>query len=403
MAGQPVLSVDNRLLDSPRLKERWVRKKGLDYYVTGENHDYLSDEILKITRGEADAYLRAGEQAFDLLRDTARRSLADPVRRAELGIPEKAVPLLQWSVKHEWDNYLIGRFDFAGGFDGLPLKLIEFNADTASLLPETVVLQPEILKKAGVTPAPNNLKAGLADTLKRIGRGRKDTANVVAHLGHPDDLHNSEILAEAMADAGWGRADAVELPELDFNPDSGLFYEAKAGRWIHYGTMVKFFPWDFALFEEPDLFDYLSEMVMNDRLRVLNPAWTLLLQSKALMVHAWRDAPGHPLLLPTEFVPEGLPNPLDGYVRKPVFGRTGDNVAIILRGRDVVAENQGYYGESTMVYQALAQFNMDEDKHRYQISTYHSFRASALACRRQDEWIIDDDAEYVPLAVGEYL
>lgn len=396
--------MDNRLEDSPRLKDRWVRKQGLSYYTTGENEDYLADEILRITRTEADAYLRAGEEAYDLLRSTARRSLADPERRAELGIPDKALPLLEYSVQKEWDDYLIGRFDFAGGFNGLPIKLIEFNADTASLLPETTVLQPEILKKAGLSPAPNDLQAGLMEGLRRIGRNaRKDTANVVAHMGHPDDIMNSEMLARATQDAGWGRTDAVDLPALDFNPDEGLFYEAKPGRWIHYGTMIKFFPWDFALFEEPELFDYLSEMILNDRLRVLNPAWTLLLQSKALMVHAWRDAPGHPLLLPTGMVPEALPNPLDGYVRKPVFGRTGDNVAIILRGRDVVAENQGHYRDGRMIYQALAQFNKDEDKHRYQVSTFYTTRACGLACRRQDDWIIDDDAEYVPLAIGEFL
>lgn len=393
--------MDKRLKDSPRLKDRWVRKQGLDYYTTGENHDYLSDEILQLTKAEAEAYMRAGQEAYDLLRATARRSLADPARRTELGVPDRAVPLLEWSIQKEWDNYLIGRFDFAGGFDGLPLKLIEFNADTASLMPETIVLQPEILKKAGIIEAPNNLLAGLTEALRHIGpNARKDTANVVAHMGHTDDELNAEMIARAVKDAGWGRADAVPLPDLDFNPDEGLFYEAKPGRWLHYGTMIKFFPWDFTLFEEPDLFDYLAEMVMNDRLRVLNPAWTLLLQSKALLVHAWRDAPGHPLLLPTGMLPEELPNPLDGYVRKPIFGRTGDNVAIILRGRDVVAENQGYYGDKKMVYQALAQFNQDEDKHRYQVSTFYTSRACGLACRRQDEWIIDDDAEFVPLGVG---
>lgn len=393
--------MDKRLEDRPRLKDRWVRKQGLDYYTTGENHDYLADEILQLSAAEARAYLDAAEECYDLLRATARRSLNDPARRAELGLPDRALKLMEYSVQKEWDNYLIGRFDFAGGFDSLPLKLIEFNADTASLLPETIVFQPEIIKKAGFQPAPNDLQKGLSDSLRRIGpNARKDTANVVAHMGHTDDVLNSDMLARATQDAGWGRTDAVELPALDFNPDEGLFFEAQPGRWIHYGTMIKFFPWDYALFEEPELFDYLAEMVMNDKLRVLNPAWALLLQSKALMAHAWRDAPGHPLLLPTVMIPEELPNPLDGYVRKPVFGRTGDNVAVILRGRDVVAENQGHYGDGQMIYQQLAQYNKDEDGHRYQVSSFYTTRACALACRRQDEWIIDDDAEFVALRVG---
>jgi glutathionylspermidine synthase len=395
--------VDNRLVDSPQLKERWVRKRGLDYYTTGENHDYLSDEILKITRAEHDAVMEASQEAYDLLRATARRSLADPVRRAELGIPDKAVPLLDWSVANEFDSTMIGRFDFAGGFNDLPLKLIEFNADTASLMPETGILQPEIISKAGLKPLPTSFLELFTAHLQTLGGGRADTATVVAHMGHEDDKLNAEVLKTAANDAGWGRIDVEELGDLHFNPDEGLFFEAKPGRWIHYGTMIKFFPWDYALFEEPELFDYLSEMVLDKKLRVLNPAWTLLLQSKALMAHAWQDNPGHPLLLPTAMVPEALPNPLDGYVRKPRFGRTGDNVAIILGGRNVAAENQGHYGHETMVYQQLAQYNIDEDKHRYQLSTFQTSRACAVCCRRQDEWIIDDDGEFVPLALGEFL
>ena len=33
--------------------------------------------------------------------------------------------------------HLYGRFDLSGGLDGKPIKLIEFNADTATCIPET--------------------------------------------------------------------------------------------------------------------------------------------------------------------------------------------------------------------------------------------------------------------------
>ncbi len=40
-------------------------------------------------------------------------------------------------VKQSWENdihwHLYGRFDLAGGIDGKPIKLIEFNADTPNL------------------------------------------------------------------------------------------------------------------------------------------------------------------------------------------------------------------------------------------------------------------------------
>lgn len=391
--------MDSRLTDAPRLKDRWLGKQGLSYYAAGENEAYLADEILRLTSAEANAALRAGDEAWELLRACARKSVFLEERLEGLGIPDFAVPLLKWSVENEWDNFLVGRFDFSGGIDDLPLKLIEFNADTASLLPETVVLQPEIISKAGLRPAPNDLRATLEANARRLGGGRKDTAIAAAHLGSTDDRLNTEVLAQIASAAKWGRVDNIMLPELEINPDEGVFHEAKPNRWIHYGTMIKFFPWDFAALEEPDLWEYLAELVMARKLRVFNPAWTMLLQSKALMVYAWEDNPGHRLLLPTAFDPAELPRPLEGYVRKPVFGRMGENIEMVMNGRNVMAKTEGDYGKGPVVYQEKANFATDREKHLYQLSTYQAPGACALCCRRQDDLIIDDDGEFVALAL----
>jgi glutathionylspermidine synthase len=125
----------------------------------------------------------------------------------------------------------------------------------------------------------------------------------------------------------------------------------------------------------------------------------MLLQSKALMAYAWEDNPGHPLLLPTAFDPADLPRPLDGYVRKPVFGRMGENIEMVMNGRNVLATTEGDYGNGPGVYQEKAPFASDRDKHLYQLSTYQAPQACALCCRRQDDLIIDDDAEFASLAL----
>lgn len=44
------------------------------------------------------------------------------------------------------DNDLYGRFDLSGGIDGKPIKLIEFNADTPTLLFEKTVIQYMLLQ-----------------------------------------------------------------------------------------------------------------------------------------------------------------------------------------------------------------------------------------------------------------
>ncbi len=83
----------------------------------------------------------------------------------ELNIPFNLVEL----VKESWENdvhwHLYSRFDLAGGVNGKPIKLIEFNADTPTSVFETAIIQWAMLKQNGLDEAAqfNNLY----DALKR--------------------------------------------------------------------------------------------------------------------------------------------------------------------------------------------------------------------------------------------
>ena len=54
-----------------------------------------------------------------------------------------------------------------------------------------------------------------------------------------------------------------------------------------------------------------------------------------------------------------------------------------------------------MLYQELALFNIDRENHQYQPSIFWTGDASALCFRRQDDPIIDDDAEFLGHIVEE--
>lgn len=394
-AAQPVLPVDKRLLPAKPLKSSFLKKANLTYYATGNNEDYLAEDLLGVTAAEEAAFFAAATVAYDLLRDTAKTVADSDGLLKACGIPAAAFPLIRWSIENEWDDYLIGRFDFSGGFDGVPIKLIEFNADTCSLMPETTTLQPELLDRAGKKAGKNNLLADLVARLLRIRQSPHlpGTAMLITDLGHDDDYHNAHVIAQAAKKAGWISAQHMLLERVTFDPDDAMMVDNGRGESIVYDVLFKFFPWDFAFLEEPDLGELLSEMVMERRLKVLNPAWAMLLQSKALLAMAWDRYPNHPLLLETTLGRESIR--AHQYVRKPYFGRMGENIALFQGARYPTVETGGHYADGPMVYQAIAQFNADQEEYRYQPSVFYTDRPSALAVRRQDDLIMDDDAEFI--------
>ena len=393
--------MDRRLEDVPALKEKFFRKHGLAYYGTGENHDYLSDEALLITEHEQRELLQQSEVAYRYLVNAAEHCLADDARLRRLGVPDFAFRHLRWSWQHERDDYLFGRFDFAGGFDGLPLRLIEFNADTSSLMPETITLGPELLKQAGLKGAHNELQERLTERLRVIAGARGGATAFTAYLGNQDDQLNLDVLNRAAIKAKWNRANTVHLADITFDPEGGMLLDMGNGALERANYLIKFFPWDWIALEEPDLWDLLEEMSRERFLRVLNPAWVMLLQSKALLSVVNELYPNYPLLLPTVNDPAELPNPRAGYVRKPVFGRGGENLMVSLDGRRADAETAGHYGQQPTVYQQLAQFNVDSEGYRYQLSTFVTPAPAAICARRQEGLVIDDEgAEFVPVALS---
>ncbi|MEM9835187.1 MAG: glutathionylspermidine synthase family protein [Bacteroidota bacterium] len=387
--------MDNRLVTGKPLKSSFLRKHKLNWYASGDNDEYLAEDLLGITASEEAAFLAAAQTAYDLLRDTAASIVGSPKLMNLCGIPPAAHDLMRWSVNHEWNDYLVGRFDFAGGLDGLPIKLIEFNADTCSLLPETTTLQPEMISRARQRAGTNLLLSSLSARLKTIAKHPElsGTAMLLADLGHDDDFHNAHVVARAAKDARWESAQHMLLERVIFDPDAAMMVDTNGGESIVYDVLFKFFPWEFAFVEEPELGEVLAEMVMKRLVKVLNPAWSMLLQSKALLALAWERYPQHPLLLETTLSTAALKT--NHYVRKPFFGRAGENIALFQGGPYPTEETEGHYGDTPQVYQAMAQFNADSDQYRYQPSVFFTDRPVAVAVRRQDDAIMDDDAEFI--------
>ena len=134
--------MDHRLIYTEALYSNVLKREGLNWLQAGENEDYLSNIFVRITKKELVAFKEVATELSKLGLKAAKHIVKHELWKAA-GIPPNAIDIIKYSMKYEKDMHLLSRFDFAGGIDGVPIKLLEFNADTCSLMPETTIVQEE--------------------------------------------------------------------------------------------------------------------------------------------------------------------------------------------------------------------------------------------------------------------
>ena len=145
--------------------------------------------------------------------------------------------------------------------------------------------------------------------------------------------------------------------------------------------------------EEPVLLSILTSIVKNGKTLILNPAYTMLFQSKGIMKILWDLYPNDPLLLKTTLDPPIVST--EPYVKKTMLGREGANVSIVNPYGSILAENKGDYGHYPSVYQAYAALAQDAEQYYYQAGVFYVGEAAALGFRRSKSKIMDNAAEFV--------
>lgn len=388
----------------PQTPDAQLRNIGWDWMLGTDTLPYLTNEVVVVSDDQAGNYYEAANELFEMFID-AGQHVIDQNRFAELGIPPTLIDLIHLSWNDDRQIHLYGRFDFAGGIDAQAgpdagIKLIEFNADTATCLPETAVVQYAHLKANGLDEA-RQFNA-VFDTL--VGQFRllihqnadlQATLLLSAMRDVPEDDANVALLGEAAREAGFEVAYAY-IDEVEFSGSEGIFRQDKStGNFVKYDFWFKLVPWEYIGEEEPDLAAILTEAVRNRKVVVINPAYTLLFQSKAILAILWELFPYHPLLLRTQTKPfsESGETPV-ACVEKVLFGREGANIRILDETGQVTDEVGGDYGDYPKIYQAFVEFPRDADGNHFQSGVFYAGEACGLGFRRGGR-IIDNSAGFV--------
>lgn len=366
------------------LSKEFLESIGFYWHTDADKTSYVADELVLVSNDEVEAYYEAANELYDMFAE-AGQYVIDNNLFHELNIPFNLVEL----IKNSWSNdvhwHLYGRFDFAGGVDGKPIKLLEFNADTPTSLYETAIIQWAMLKANGMDEAKqfNTVFEALKENFKRLvvlGGNTEDFAKYYdgwkilfsSIRGNIEDENTTRLLQSAANEAGF-HTDFAYVDEVGFSRSEGIFKGDE-----NFEFWFKLVPWENIAIEEGDLALLLDEIVQEQRAIILNPAYTLLFQSKAFMKVLWDLFPNHPLLLETSY------EPLKGkkQVEKRAFGREGANTVIYNADMSIMAKIEGEYGNFKAIYQEYVELPKDSEGKSYQAGVFFAYEGCGLGFRR---------------------
>jgi len=392
-----------------------VTDQGLTYWQTllpdGSTRSYWSESAhYAFSAAEVAQMHDDMKTLFEMFLTAGDFILAHPELMDRMRIPEWARPMIirTWDRRDPQGNEVdwgsvYGRIDAVYGGNRLldprstdhqdasdpalgRIRLYEFNADTPTSLLETAIIQwdwfattqqgddqwngvyealvdawkrnlEHVETELGHKPTVyfactwhDNLLPELADAVPPEERAEIDLASCSY-----EDLQNLRVLQESCRQAGyetqWLYVEQIHLGE------NGRFYDGRMpdGELRHLDVVFKLHAWEH-ICREPFGQAVFADMARAGGTVWIEPPYKMLWSNKALLPVLWllfeRDPERSRLLIPAWFEGE-QPAGLESYVRKPLLGREGANVTVVVDG-ETVLETPGPYGEEGYVVQAYA-------------------------------------------------
>ena len=365
----------------------YLEQIGFEWHTDTDETSYLADQLIEVSEAEAEAYYEATNELYDMFVAAGEHVIENDLLH-DIGIPFNLVE----QVKESWESdvhwHLYGRFDLAGGIDGKPIKLLEFNADTPTALFETAIVQWAMLKQNGMDESNqfNVLYDALLDNFKRLVTLEESVDGFEERYdgwkflftsikGNAEEENTVKLLQYIATEAGYDTEFAY-IDDIEFDSDEGIFIGEQS-----YELWFKLIPWEDIAIEESDLAALIGDIVANQKAIIFNPVYTLMFQSKAILSILWELYPNHPLLLETSS------EPLEGkkQVKKPIYGREGGSVSIIESDGTISYHEDGEYDEFDSIYQEYVELPRDSQGNKYQAGVFYAYEACGLGYRKGGE------------------
>ncbi|MGW8169823.1 MAG: glutathionylspermidine synthase family protein [Sulfurovaceae bacterium] len=377
------------------LETQYLDRLGFAWHTDSNNTSYIADELVIISEQEAKAFYDAGNELYDMFVNAAQFVIDNDLFH-DIGIPFNLIEL----IKESWENdihwHLYGRFDIAGGLDGLPIKLLEFNADTPTSLFESAIVQWAMLKYNDLEESSqfNGIYEALEANFKRLVTLEENVDDFEDRYegwkflfssirGNIEEENTVKLLQHIASGAGFDTNFAF-VDEIEFS-DDGIFYSNE-----QYELWFKLAPWEMIALETPDLAMILTNIIKNQKAIFFNPAYTLLFQSKGILKILWDLYPNHPLLLESSF--SKLKDKKQ--VQKPIFGREGGSISIIDKDGNMISKQEGEYCNHKMLFQEYTNLARDDKGDYYQSGLFFAYESCGIGFRKGGD-IINNTSKFV--------
>jgi glutathionylspermidine synthase len=314
-----------------------VERLGLLYHHIAPGQVYWNESAYYELTAPQVGLLEAATNELQRICLEAGQFIVDSNRFAQMGIPEKIVPL----IKTSWEAggpALYGRFDLA--WDGVSdPKLLEYNADTPTALLEAAVIQWDWLEELFPwNDQFNSIDEGLVEKWKELKEHIRNRPLYFAHLDDLEDLMTVTYLRDTAERAGI-ETEGVLVTDIDWDLARREFFD-REDKTIR--AIFKLYPYEWMIHEP--FADFLIESY--NRMEWMEPVWRMMWSNKGLLAILWEMYPGHPNLLESYFE---LPGGLFEYVKKPLLSREGANVLVKTARR--TEQTGGDYGCEGYVFQ----------------------------------------------------
>jgi glutathionylspermidine synthase len=295
-------------------------------------------------------------------------------------IPEPFHALIERSWNDD-EPSVYGRFDLSWDGTGEP-RMLEYNADTPTALLEASVVQWYWMKDCFPDADQfNSIHEKLIARWQEMRGGLPADGRVyftcdaesVEDRGTVDYLRDTAMQAGLdarpidIADIGW---DGARFVDLDERAIAALF---------------KLYPWEWLVREQ------FGPNLLKPGMRVIEPAWKMLLSNKAILPVLWEMFPDHPNLLAASFEPGRFAT---DFVKKPLYSREGANVSITAGGTTV--EAPGEYGEEGYIWQAYHALPTFGGNYTVIGSWIVGEEPAGIGIREDDTPITRDTSRFVP-------